>query len=195
MTPETARKTWRTAEPIHAFIYFLPEASEAYDALGSIGPRTGYFASRSAAMGAVPAEVVVSTFYNFNPRLVHDAMTSAWSVASPAKWCDTRLAAVDTGLRRAWGGAVDTPEVRELAAILPIAAEKAQRYPVRLVGGPSHQCIDHGNGALEGIRHLCTFRLNLGGARVIPRPWSDDGSPARKIRGGGRRKSEGNEAG
>ena len=25
MTPETARKTWRTAEPIHAFIYFLPE--------------------------------------------------------------------------------------------------------------------------------------------------------------------------
>ena len=48
MTPETARKTWRTAEPIHAFIYFLPEASEAYESLGSIGPRTGYFASRSA---------------------------------------------------------------------------------------------------------------------------------------------------
>jgi len=129
MTPETARKTWRTAEPIHAFIYFLPEASEAYDALGSIGPRTGYFASRSAAMGAVPAEVVVSTFYNFNPRLVHDSMTSAWSVASPGKWCDTRLAAVDTGLRRAWGGAVDTPEVRELAAILTIAAEKARASP------------------------------------------------------------------
>ena len=29
MSPETARKTWRTAEPIHGFIYFLPEASEA----------------------------------------------------------------------------------------------------------------------------------------------------------------------
>ena len=27
MNPETARKTWRTAEPIHGFIYFLPEAA------------------------------------------------------------------------------------------------------------------------------------------------------------------------
>jgi len=56
MSSETARKTWRTAEPIHAFIYFLPEAAAAYEALGPIGPRTGYFASRSAPMGAVPAE-------------------------------------------------------------------------------------------------------------------------------------------
>jgi hypothetical protein len=129
MTPETARKTWRTAEPIHAFIYFLPEASEAYESLGSIGPRTGYFASRSAAMGAVPTEVVVSTFNNFNPGLVRDAMTNAWNVASPEKWCETRLVAVDTGLRRAWGGAVNTPEIRELAAILGMAAQAACAAP------------------------------------------------------------------
>ena len=100
MSPETARKTWRTAEPIHGFIYFLPEASEAYDALGAIGPRTGYFASRVAAMGEVPTDVVISTFYNFNPTLVRESMVPAWKVAPAAKWVETRLGAVDVGLHR-----------------------------------------------------------------------------------------------
>ena len=74
VNPETARKTWRTAEPIHGFIYFLPEAADAYASLGDIGPRTGYFASRAAAMGEVPTDVVISTFYNFNPQLVRESM-------------------------------------------------------------------------------------------------------------------------
>ncbi len=30
MDPVLARKTWRTAEPLHAFIYFVPEADEHY---------------------------------------------------------------------------------------------------------------------------------------------------------------------
>ena len=129
MTPETARKTWRTAEPIHGFIYFLPEASAAYDALGSIGPRTGYFASRAAAMGEVPTEVVISTFYNFNPALVREAMVPAWKVAPARKWAETRLGAVDVGLRRGWNGVVDTPEIRELASLLRVAAERACESP------------------------------------------------------------------
>ena len=60
--PELARKTWRTLEPIHGLIYFAPEATEAYAALGVTG-RSGYFASRSAPMGAVPADVVIATFW------------------------------------------------------------------------------------------------------------------------------------
>ena len=129
MNPETARKTWRTAEPIHGFIYFLPEAAGAYGALGDIGPRTGYFASRAAAMGPVPADVVISTFYNFNPALVRESMVPAWSVASPQVWVETRLAAVDAGLHRGWDGAVDTPAVRELAGLLRPAAEHACTMP------------------------------------------------------------------
>ena len=129
VSSEKARKTWRTAEPIHGFMYFLPEASQAYESLGRIGPRTGYFASRAAAMGAVPAEVVVSTFYNFNPALVHEAMAPAWNVALPEVWVRTRLSAVDAGLRRAWNGAVDTPEIVELAGLLRIAAERACESP------------------------------------------------------------------
>ena len=129
VSPDTARKTWRTAEPIHGFIYFLPEAATAYESLGRIGPRTGYFASRAAAMGAVPAEVVISTFYNFNPALVREAMEPAWSVASPATWVKTRLSAVDAGLRRGWNGAVDSAEIRELAGLLRTAAERACELP------------------------------------------------------------------
>ena len=47
-----ARKTWRTLEPLHGMIYFVPEAAEAYERLGITG-RSGYFASRAAPMGAV----------------------------------------------------------------------------------------------------------------------------------------------
>ena len=78
-----ARKTWRTLEPLHGMIYFVPEAAEAYARLGITG-RAGYFASRAAPMGAVTADVVVSTFFNFNPELVHAAIPAAWDVATPA---------------------------------------------------------------------------------------------------------------
>jgi len=129
MNSDVARKTWRTAEPIHGFIYFLPEANDAYASLGNIGPRTGYFASRVAAMGAVSAEVVGSAFYNFNPDLVHTSMASAWTVASPSTWVATRLASVDVGLRRAWNNVVDSPEIREVASLLRIAADAACGMP------------------------------------------------------------------
>ena len=47
-----ARKTWRTVEPLHGMIYFVPEAADAYARLGITG-QAGYFASRAAPMGAV----------------------------------------------------------------------------------------------------------------------------------------------
>ena len=61
---------------VHGFIYFAPEAAEEYDALGL--PATHhYFASRGAALGPVPAEVIVATFFNFNPSLVTPAIPAA----------------------------------------------------------------------------------------------------------------------
>ena len=77
-----ARKTWRTVEPLHGMIYFVPEAAEAYERLGITG-RAGYFASRAAPMGAVAAEVVVATFFNFNPDLVRAAIPRAWDITTP----------------------------------------------------------------------------------------------------------------
>jgi len=119
-----ARKTWRTLEPIHGLIYFAPEAAESYAAIGIDG-RTGYFASRAAAMGAVTAEVVIATFLNFNPKLVRAAIPAAWETASIDKILEARLEAADAALRRALGDLVDGPEMARAADLARAAAEAA----------------------------------------------------------------------
>ena len=55
--PDLARKAHRTLEPLHALTYFSPEPGERYTALGIKGGMRGYFASRAAAFGRVPADV------------------------------------------------------------------------------------------------------------------------------------------
>jgi len=102
MSPTLARKMWRTLEPYHGMIYFTPRATEAYRALG-VADQAGYFASRAAAMGAVPAEVVIATFYNFSPDYVRAAIPSAWEAAAPAALVEARLGATDAALREALG--------------------------------------------------------------------------------------------
>ncbi|MEO0494030.1 MAG: hypothetical protein AAF081_11495 [Actinomycetota bacterium] len=84
---------------VHGFIYFAPEATEEYDSLGL--PATHhYFASRGAALGPVPAGVIVATFYNFNPDLVTPAIPDAWSIAEPAAIQQARIRAAGRVLRR-----------------------------------------------------------------------------------------------
>jgi hypothetical protein len=75
------RRTWMTLEPIHGMVYFSPLANDIYTAIGLEG-REGYFASRSAAMGEVSVEMVISTFFNFAPAIVRTAIPSAWKKAS-----------------------------------------------------------------------------------------------------------------
>ncbi len=91
VSPLVARKTWRTVEPCHGFIYFTVEAAEAYAELGVTGPM-GYFASRAAALGAASAELVVATFYNFNPSLVRSVIPAAWDITTPEAMLEARLA-------------------------------------------------------------------------------------------------------
>ncbi|WIX99227.1 hypothetical protein QRX60_34970 [Amycolatopsis mongoliensis] len=119
---EAARQTWRFLEPYHGMIYFAPEAAAAYEALGLTG-RAGYFASRSAALGAVPAPVVVATFYNFNPGLVRTSIATAWSATDPAAVLAARYAAADEALRGILGEAIASPEMRRAATLLRAAAE------------------------------------------------------------------------
>lgn len=84
MDPSTIRNIHMATNLAHRFVYFVPEAAEEYAALGITG-RAGYFASRTAPMGAVPDEVVLATFYNFSERAVRSALIGdAWAKASPA---------------------------------------------------------------------------------------------------------------
>lgn len=69
VTPLDARRMWRLLEPIHAVVYFHPGAKAIYEAAGLKGGWMGYFASRAAAFGPVPAEVVTAAFYNFHPQI------------------------------------------------------------------------------------------------------------------------------
>ncbi len=112
----------RTLEPYHGFVYFAPEPAAAYAAVGIDDRQMGYFASRAAAMGAVPAEVVIATFYNFSPDLVRAAIPAAWSRATPAAIVEARRSGVDATLRRVLGEGVDGQEVTEAAELARRAA-------------------------------------------------------------------------
>ena len=111
MEPILARKMWATLEPVHAMIYFAPEAFTAWEDLGFPHRGMGYFASRSAAMGRVEAPVVTATFYNFNPALVKRFIPAAWEHAGPEEVIESRLRAVDAALRRFLGEAVESDEM------------------------------------------------------------------------------------
>jgi hypothetical protein len=124
----TARKTWRTLEPLHAVVYFAPESATTYAMLG-LGAEAGYFVTRAAPMGAVDAATVVATFFNFEPRLVHRCMEGAWITAPPTNVTAARLEVADEALRRMLGEAVESPEMARAAELARAAAEVACRRP------------------------------------------------------------------
>jgi len=117
-----SRRLWRALEPYHALVYFIPETRQRTDTLGLKGGWMSYFGTRAAPLGPVPAEVVTALFYNFHPDLVRRAIPDAWTYASPEALLDARLAAVDEGLRRLLGPAVEGAAIAEAAELATAAA-------------------------------------------------------------------------
>ena len=118
-----ARRMWPAFETYHAHIYFVPEAAEAYGQLGLKGGWMGYFASRSAPLGAAPPELVSALFFNFHPAMVARALPDAWGLASPEDILATRLRIADAALRRLIPDHVGSPTEAEAAALAREAAE------------------------------------------------------------------------
>jgi Helix-turn-helix family len=121
--PATARRMWRALETLHMTVYWAPEPRDAYRRAGLRGGWMGYFASRSAAMGPVPAEVVMATFYNFHPRMVRRAIPDAWGFAAPQRVLAARLEGADAALRRLLGDWIDEPDAAEAAGLVRQAME------------------------------------------------------------------------
>lgn len=166
--PLLARKTWRTLEPLHGMIYFVPEAAEAYERLGITG-RAGYFASRAAPMGAVAAELVIATFFNFNPDLVHDAIPRAWEITTPGQLVDARLSAVDGAFRRLLGDEViESPAMTRAAELARGLAENAGTH---MEGRPLS--AGHADLTWPGAPHLVLWH-----AQSILREYRGDGHVA-----------------
>jgi hypothetical protein len=125
MDPTTARKTWRTLEPIHGAIYFAAEARQEYASIGIDDRMVGYFASRSAPMGAVAADVVIATFFNFDPGLVRRSMDGVWDAVTPVEVLAARLRGADRMIRNhaeEFVGTADLAEAAELARTAAVAA-------------------------------------------------------------------------
>ena len=124
-----ARKTWRTLEPIHGAIYFAAEAREEYATVGLDDRMTGYFASRAAPMGTVPADVVIATFFNFDPDLVRSSVDRVWDQVTPAAMLAARLRAADRMIRRLAPDAIGSPDTAEASELARSAALAACERP------------------------------------------------------------------
>jgi len=96
----TARRIWTLVEPVHAVTYFSPEAKSAFEDAGLRGFWRGYFAGRSAPLGAVNAAPVIASFYNFAPSMVTRALPAVWELISPEQALATRAAGATAALRR-----------------------------------------------------------------------------------------------
>src|SRR3954468_12956375 len=128
------RAAHKVLEAIHTVVYFVPESGERYEAAGVKGGRSGYFASRSAALGVVPAEVVIATFYNFSPANVRKAIPSCWDSSSPEAVLAARYDAVDAAWTRLLGEAeLKSEEMAEAAAL---AREACDAISDEIVGRP-----------------------------------------------------------
>ncbi len=116
-----ARRLHKPMDAVHVVGYFAPETTQAYLDLGLTDYGMGYFASRSAPMGAVTAETTVATFYVFSPALVGAYLPKVWDLASPSEVTEARYRGVEVALRRGLAEAAESAEVARAAEIAKAA--------------------------------------------------------------------------
>ena len=87
-------------ESLHAVVYFAPEPQAAYGELGLKGYWRGYFASRSAPLGAAGPALVTAVFGGFAPAMVARALPEVWTIAAPERVQAARQAGATAALRR-----------------------------------------------------------------------------------------------
>ncbi|MFE1177544.1 hypothetical protein [Streptomyces sp. NPDC058773] len=122
-----ARRMWHLLEPLHATLYFAPEARRVAAGLGhDVASRwPSYFAWRTAPLGAAGPELTAATYYTFSPRMVSRYLPRIWTVAAPAAVLEARLLAVDRVLTALVDGRLTTAQLAEAARLARQAAENA----------------------------------------------------------------------
>ncbi|WP_216892854.1 SCO6745 family protein [Nocardia alni] len=144
-----------------------------YERLGITDAAQTYFATRSAPLGAVPAEVVLATFYNFHPDKIKRYIPSVFASATPAEVLEAQREVADETLRVYLGDWVDSSDAKEAAAIVRRAAEgrniagrplyaglSAMSWPDR---GNTHLTLWHGFTLLREFRgdsHIAVLVAN-----------------------------------
>ena len=99
----TARRMFELLEPICLVTFLADECNEELTALGHRTYWDGYFASRAAPLGRVPAEVVHAAFYNFADGEAARHIPSAWETIPPEESVAARLRGSARSVRRILG--------------------------------------------------------------------------------------------
>ena len=105
MWPMTSvsRRMYELLEPICMVTFLAEEYNEEMAALGYHNYWDGYFASRAAPLGRVPAEVVHAAFYNFAEGEAARHIPSAWEIVAPEVSVAARQRGSVKSLRRILG--------------------------------------------------------------------------------------------
>jgi hypothetical protein len=119
----TARRMFELLEPICLVTFLADECNEELAALGHRTYWDGYFASRAAPLGRVPAEVVHAAFYNFAEGEVARHIPSAWETIPPEASVAARERGSAASLRRILGEELaDSPGLARAAELTTKAA-------------------------------------------------------------------------
>src|SRR6201986_1210711 len=102
-TATTARRMFELLEPICLVTFFADECNQEMAALGHRTSGAGYFASRAAPLGRVPAEVVDAAFYSFADGEAARHIPSAWETIPPEASIAARERGSAASLRRVLG--------------------------------------------------------------------------------------------
>src|SRR5690349_1515157 len=122
----TARRMFELLEPICLVTYFADECNEELAALGHRTYWDGYFASRAAPLGRVPAYVVHAAFYSFADGEVARHIPSAWETIPPEASIAARERGSTASLRRILGDELaDSPGLARAADLTTKAATSA----------------------------------------------------------------------
>ncbi|HEY3905785.1 MAG TPA: hypothetical protein VGM14_17890 [Streptosporangiaceae bacterium] len=122
---DTARRLHGLVEPIHLATYFSEEPTDALLALGLRNYWDGYFASRAAPLGRVPADVVHAIFYNFADGEVARHIPRVWDTVTPEAALAAREQGSVAALRRILGALADAPGLARAADLATRAATSA----------------------------------------------------------------------
>jgi hypothetical protein len=171
----TARRMWTLFEPVHVVSYFAPEARQAFEQAGLRGFWRGYFAGRTAPIGAADAPVVIATYFSFAPSFVRRAVPSVWDLVTPAQALAAREAGAVAAICRIVGCADEqgAPAALRAAADLLLAVTEGLDTAGRPLGGP--------NAALRVPAHVVA---RLWQAATVLREHRGDGHVAALVAAG-----------
>lgn len=122
-----ARRMWHLLEPLHAVVYYAPEAYEEAAALGygTAERWPAYFAWRAAPLRPAGAAETTAAFHSFSPDMVARYVPESWRIATPDAVLAARTRAVTRTYAALLGPGPDAPDLAEAATLARRVAEAA----------------------------------------------------------------------